>query len=42
MQYSFNEDRDIDKLNIINEGDIIKSSAFDGLELVIADLFAEI
>ena len=42
MQYSFNEERDIDSLTTIKEEDIIKSSAFDGLELLLADLFAEV
>ncbi len=42
VQYSFTEDRDIDGLSTLKEGDIIKSAVFDGLEIVLEDLFAEI
>ena len=42
VQYSFTEDRDIDSLTTLKQGDTIKSTVFEGLEIALEDLFAEI
>jgi len=42
LQYSFSPARDIDSLTSISEGETIKSSFFDGLEISLGDVFSEI
>jgi prevent-host-death family protein len=42
FQYSFSGERDIASLNIIKEGDTVKSTVFESLEVSVSDLFAEI
>jgi Uma2 family endonuclease len=42
LQYSFSEKRDIKSLTNLKEEDTIKSTAFDGLEIPLKDIFAEI
>ncbi|KUG05419.1 hypothetical protein ASZ90_017100 [hydrocarbon metagenome] len=42
VQYSFTEDRDIDSLTTLKQGDTIKSTVFEGLEIALEDVFAEI
>lgn len=41
LQYSFSEKRDIEGLAILEEGDIIKSTAFKGLEIPLKDILVE-
>ena len=41
LQYSFSEKRDIEGLVILEEGDIIKSTAFKGLEIPLKDILVE-
>jgi Uma2 family endonuclease len=42
IQYSFSQERDIESLNSIKEGDTVKSTAFGGLEIPLSDIFHEI
>jgi len=42
FQYYFSGERDITSLNVIKEGDVVKSTVFKGLELQLSDLFADI
>ncbi|MDI6704894.1 MAG: type II toxin-antitoxin system Phd/YefM family antitoxin [Bacillota bacterium] len=42
LQYSFSQERDIEGLTSLREGDTIKSTAFEGLEIPLRDIFAEI
>ena len=42
FQYSFSEERDIESLKTIQEGNNIKSTVFDGLEINLDDLFAQL
>lgn len=42
FQYSFSQKRDIEGLTTLREGDTIKSTAFEGLEIPLRDIFAEI
>ena len=41
-QYFFSQERDIDSLNTLKEGDTIKSTNFKGLEIQISDIFSAI
>jgi len=41
LQYSFSRERDIESLTNLKEGDTIKSTAFEGLEMPLKDIFAE-
>lgn len=42
LQYSFSKDRDIQSLNTFKEGDLIKSTVFDGLEIRLDDIFSQL
>lgn len=42
FKYSFSEKREIEELTILKEEDTIKSTAFEGLELPLKDIFAEV
>ncbi|MDD3270189.1 MAG: Uma2 family endonuclease, partial [Syntrophomonadaceae bacterium] len=42
LQYSFSPERDIEGLTSLGEGETIESSAFAGLEISLANIFAEI
>ncbi|MBS4029880.1 MAG: type II toxin-antitoxin system prevent-host-death family antitoxin [Clostridiales bacterium] len=39
IQYSFSEERDIKSLETFREGDMIKSTVFEGLEIPLRDIF---
>ncbi len=41
-QYSFSKERDLDNINTLQNGDKIKSSKFEGLEISLSDIFSEI
>jgi len=41
-QYSFSKERDLDSLNTLQNGDTIKSSKFEGLEISLSNIFSEI
>jgi prevent-host-death family protein len=41
-QYSFTQERELDNVKTFKEGDTIKSSKFDGLEISLEDIFSEI
>lgn len=41
-QYSFSKERDLGSLNTLQNGDTIKSSKFEGLEIALSDIFSEI
>ncbi|PKM83712.1 MAG: prevent-host-death protein [Firmicutes bacterium HGW-Firmicutes-13] len=40
VQYSFSQERDIESLNIFKEGDTVKSTVFEGLEMPVKDIFS--
>lgn len=40
IQYSFSQKRDIESLNTFREGDTIKSTVFEGLEMPIKNIFS--
>lgn len=42
IQYSFSQERDIDSLRTFWEGDTIKSTVFEGLEIPLREVFSEI
>lgn len=42
FQYSFSQEREIDSLTTLRDGDTIKSSVFEGLEISLGDVFSEI
>ncbi len=42
LQYSFSPERDIENLRNLGEKDAIESTAFDGLKIVLEDIFTEI
>lgn len=42
IQYSFSNERDIQSLNTLKDGDTVKSTAFEGLEMAVSDIFSEI
>ncbi|MEA4925425.1 MAG: type II toxin-antitoxin system prevent-host-death family antitoxin [Syntrophomonadaceae bacterium] len=42
LQYSFSPERDIENLSSLGEGEIIESTAFNGLKIVLEDIFTEI
>jgi Uma2 family endonuclease len=42
FQYSFSGERDIVSLNHLQRGDTVESTTFEGLEISVSDLLAEI
>jgi Uma2 family endonuclease len=39
LQYTFTEERDIDSLDSCKEGETVRSTAFEGLEIPLKDVF---
>ncbi|HWP96578.1 MAG TPA: type II toxin-antitoxin system prevent-host-death family antitoxin [Syntrophomonadaceae bacterium] len=42
VQYSFSKERDIESLTTLKDGEIMKSTIFEGLEISLGDVFSEI